>query len=391
MTAKIQVRRDTTTNWNAGTPPTLDVGEIGLDTTLKQIKIGNGSSNWAALPWLAGTFPVYASPSSSDLNDSSNSVQGVYRFANGSTLTNAPLSPINIVANDGGATMLVIVVDSHVVQQLWTDGDGSTQVPKSYSRVYDNGSTAWRPWTPQNSWGISATEGVELVAKSITLKATGTGLTVDGDSTLTGNVTVAGDVTFNGKTTLGNNNADVVTVYAGSVGAPIITTHGDLDTGIYFPSANQVAVTANGAQQLLLDSVPGNVLAAVFRAGATFNERLDMNSHRILDLGTATALTDALSLSGLLTRVCLVWATGDGSVTGSNSTTWTVAGTGVANTAVTFTPTTTGTYDYAMLCFTNTSLLPAVSKVGNAIAVPTSNAVPANTTQNALLIAIQRS
>jgi hypothetical protein len=385
MTAKIQVRRDTTTNWNAGTPPILDVGEIGLDTTLKQIKIGNGSSNWAALPWLAGTFPVYASPSSIDLNDSSNSVQGVYRFTSGFALTNAPASPINIVATDGGATMLVIVVDSHVVQQLWTDGDGSTQVPKSYSRVYDNGSPAWRPWTPQNSWGISATEGVELVAKSITLKATGTGLTVDGNSTLTG------DVTVNGTTTLGNNNLDVVTVYAGSVTAPIITTNGDLNTGIYFPAADQVAVTANGVQQLLLNSTPANVLAAVFRAGATFNERLDMNSHRILELGTATSLTDALSLSGLLDRVCLVWATANGSVTGSNGTTWTVAGTGLVNTAVTFTPTTTGTYDYAMLCFTATALLPAVSKVGNAIAVPTSNAVPANTTSNALLIAIQRS
>lgn len=383
MTAKIQVRRDTTTNWNAGTPPTLDGGEIGLDTTLKQIKIGNGSSNWAALPWLGGTFPVFTSPSS-DANDATNRVQGIYRFSSGLAITNGPAAPINIVANDGGATMLVIVADSHVVQQLWTDGDGSTQVPKSYSRVYDNGSPAWRPWTPQNSWGISATEGVELVAKSITLKDTGTGLTVDGNSTLTG------DVTVNGKTTLGNNNLDVVTVYAGSVGAPIITTHGDLDTGIYFPAANQVAVTADGVQQLLLDSVPGNVLAAVFRAGATFNERLDMNSHRILDLGTATALTDALSLSGLLTRVCLVWATANGAVTGSNGTTWTVAGTGLVNTAVTFTPTTTGTYDYAMLCFTATALLPAVSKVGNNINVPISNAVPANTTQNALLIAIQR-
>ena len=385
MTAKIQVRRDTTTNWTAGTPPILDVGEIGLDTTLKQIKIGNGSSNWTALPWLAGTFPVYASPPNSDLNDSSNSVQGVYRFANGSALTNAPTSPINIVAADGGATMLVIVADSHVVQQLWTDGDGSTQVPKSYSRVYDNGSTAWRPWTPQNTWGISATEGVDVVAKSITLKDTATGLTVDGNSTLTGNVTV------NGTTTLGNNNLDVVTVYAGSVTAPIITTNGDPNTGIYFPAPDQVAVTANGVQQLLLNSGPGNVLAAIFRAGATFNERLDMNSHRILELGTATAPTDALSLSGLLDRVCLVWATGNGSVTGSNGTTWTVAGTGAPNTAVTFTPTTTGTYDYAMLCFTATALLPAVSKVGNAIAVPTSNAVPANTTSNALLIAIQRS
>jgi len=56
MTAKIQIRRDTTTNWAAPTPPTLAIGEIGLDTTLKAIKIGDGSSNWTALPWLKPIF-----------------------------------------------------------------------------------------------------------------------------------------------------------------------------------------------------------------------------------------------------------------------------------------------------------------------------------------------
>ena len=56
MTAKIQIRRDTTTNWAAPTPPTLATGEIGLDTTLKAIKIGDGSANWTALPWLKPIF-----------------------------------------------------------------------------------------------------------------------------------------------------------------------------------------------------------------------------------------------------------------------------------------------------------------------------------------------
>lgn len=56
MTAKIQIRRDTTVNWAAPTPPTLAIGEIGLDTTLKAIKIGDGSANWTALPWLKPIF-----------------------------------------------------------------------------------------------------------------------------------------------------------------------------------------------------------------------------------------------------------------------------------------------------------------------------------------------
>jgi hypothetical protein len=331
MTAKIQLRRDTSTNWNAPTPPTLDVGEIGYDTTLKQIKIGNGSSNWAALPWLAGTFPVYASPSSSDLNNSSNSVQGVYRFTNGSALTNAPASPINIVANDGGATMLVIVVDSHVVQQLWTDGDGSTQVPKSYSRVYDNGSAAWRPWTPQNSWGISATEGVELVAKSITLKDTGTGLTVDGNSTLTG------DVTVNGKTTLGNNNLDVVTVYAGSVGAPIITTNGDSNTGIYFPAADTIAVSTNGTQAISVNASQLVTLAANLTVSGQLAAALHCGSQRLTNVGTPTASTDAISNLQQSTMTHMGYATANGNNAGTQGTINMVLG-GFTSSTITINP-----------------------------------------------------
>lgn len=56
MTAKIQIRRDTTVNWTAPTPPTLAEGEIGLDTTLKAIKIGDNVNNWTALPWLKPIF-----------------------------------------------------------------------------------------------------------------------------------------------------------------------------------------------------------------------------------------------------------------------------------------------------------------------------------------------
>jgi hypothetical protein len=40
----------------------------------------------------------------------------------------------------------------------------------------------------------------------------------------------------------------VTTVQAGTVSAPAITTSGDTNTGIYFPSADVLAVTTNGAQ-----------------------------------------------------------------------------------------------------------------------------------------------
>jgi len=53
MANKIQIRRDTTTNWTA-VNPILSEGELGLDTTLDKIKIGNGTSTWSALSFFVG-------------------------------------------------------------------------------------------------------------------------------------------------------------------------------------------------------------------------------------------------------------------------------------------------------------------------------------------------
>jgi len=378
MSAKIQIRRDTSANW-AGV--TLANGEIGLDTTLKQIKIGDGSTAWAALPWLGGSFPVFTTPNA-DANDATNRVQGIYRFADASTITNGPAAPINIVANDGGATMLVIVADSHVVQQLWTDGDGSTQVPKSYSRVYDHGASAWRPWAPQSSWGISATEGVDLIAKSITLKDTGTGLTVDGNSTLTGNVTV------NGTTTLGNANADIVTVQAGTAAAPIITTSGDTDTGIAFTAANTIALSTGGTARITIadavTAIANNLnfagqLAAAFHCG----------SQRLTNVGTPSASNDALSWQAMLDRIAIVaGATNGGPYTASNNTSWNLSNMSNGSAAATFTPVAGGTYDGIAMSFQGGVLSSSFTAVRNNVA-----SMQANTgnTDYLIVIAIRRS
>jgi hypothetical protein len=52
MAVSIRVRRGTTAQWNASTN-VLASGEIGLDTTLGKIKVGNGSSLWQSLPFFS--------------------------------------------------------------------------------------------------------------------------------------------------------------------------------------------------------------------------------------------------------------------------------------------------------------------------------------------------
>lgn len=330
MTAKIQVRRDTTANWNAGTPPTLDVGEIGLDTDLKQIKIGDNTNNWTALPWLGGTLPYFASPNA-DIDDASNRVAGLYRWTGIASITGGtkPASPIDIKTADGGINMLVLKFGTTVMQHLWTDGDG-TVTPKSYTRVWDGDVSAWRAWVPQNIWGISATEGVEVVAKSITLKDTATGLTVDGNSTLTGNVTV------NGTTTLGNANADIVTVQAGTAGAPIITTSGDTDTGIYFPAANTVAFATNGAAALTVGPSQGVTLAQNLSVAGQLAAALNCGAQRLTNVGTATAATDAISNTEQSTMTHMGYVTSNVASGGTQGTiTMTIAGIGTTSTTIT--------------------------------------------------------
>ncbi len=253
MSAKIQVRRDITgsagTGWSAN--PNLAPGEVGLDTTLNQIKIGLGPSDtaWNSLAWLGGTLPVFSSPST-DLNNATNSVQGVYRFTNGSTLTNGPGVNIDIKAADGGACMIVMVFGAIVLQQLFTDGDGS-QPQKTYSRIYDG---SWRAWTPQNTWGVDATEGTAVNCRQLDVK-------------------------------------NVATFADGSVANPSISNNGDNDTGIYWPADNSIALVTNGNARLTVGAA----------GGVTLTENLEVGGDLNMTSGFITNVNDPGSPQGAVT------------------------------------------------------------------------------------------
>ena len=327
MTAKIQVRRDTTTNWNAGTPPTLDVGEIGLDTDLKQIKIGDNTNNWTALPWLGGTLPYFSSPSG-DIDDATNRVAGVYRWPDIASISagTVPAAPIDIKAVDGGINMLVLKFGTTVMQHLWTDGDG-TVTPKSYSRVYDGDVPAWRAWVPQNLWGIDATEGVDAAVKSLTAKDT---VTVETTLSVTGSV------------------SGVMKFADGSVTDPSITNVGDEDTGMYFPGANEISLATAGVEALAIGSSQGVTCKANLQVnGAVFGNAaplsvgglgIQMNSNPIFGLPAGTVATNPLRFDDLiaLSSLSFVFAQSNGVHSGSDGTIdWTYSGSGTASQTLT--------------------------------------------------------
>lgn len=50
MAYQIQLRRDTAANWTA-VDPVLAIGEPAIEIDTGQVKVGNGTDSWSALPY----------------------------------------------------------------------------------------------------------------------------------------------------------------------------------------------------------------------------------------------------------------------------------------------------------------------------------------------------
>lgn len=276
MTAKIQVRRDTTENWTTNSSVVINSGEIAYDTDLNQIKIGSGAT-WASTPWLGSTLPTIT-VTSSDLNDTSNRVPGRYQFtASAGSPTNGP---ITFAALDGMIAVSVTAHGNTLVQRLSTEGDGTSAFPpKHYIRMFDGGASTWRGWVPLNVWGISSTEGTALVAKTIESKDT---LTVAGASTLTGNVVIGG----------------TMSVPTSTAAAPGIFHAGDSNTGIAFPTGpDSVIIATSGNAAITVGSSGGVTLLNNLTAGGTITSggTIDASNNKVIQVANPTAATDAVN------------------------------------------------------------------------------------------------
>jgi hypothetical protein len=60
MATKIQLRRGTAAEWTSANP-TLAQGEIGVETDTKMFKLGDGSTAWATLNYVASPGPTSVS------------------------------------------------------------------------------------------------------------------------------------------------------------------------------------------------------------------------------------------------------------------------------------------------------------------------------------------
>lgn len=108
---------------------------------------------------------------------------------------------------------------------------------------------------------------------------TGAGASVTPFLRLNGETNVAdvGTRTLVGGSALGTptwslgGSAGIAALGDGAVGAPALTNTGDLDTGVFFPADNQVALTTGGTQRLLASSAGVSVNANVLSTTTSLN------------------------------------------------------------------------------------------------------------------------
>jgi hypothetical protein len=102
---------------------------------------------------------------------------------------------------------------------------------------------------------------------------------------------------------------------AGAVGTPSITTTGDTNTGIFFPAADQVAITTGGTQRAVVDA-SGNVGIGTSSPGttldvnglSTFRNSVRISTSSYLysyDGGTATTVRSGFLLNGAANQLGL--------------------------------------------------------------------------------------
>jgi hypothetical protein len=129
-----------------------------------------------------------------------------------------------------------------------------SQLDTNFATAITLGNTAVYLGNTTTSLGNVTLTNVTISSGNVTL----TGANVSGTanvSTLvvTGNQTSLGNVAITG-----NISANIVTVAAGAVGTPSITTTGDTNTGIFFPAADTIAFSEGGVESMRIDSA-GNV------------------------------------------------------------------------------------------------------------------------------------
>jgi hypothetical protein len=238
---RIQIRRDTIEGWEAA-DPILAVGEMGFEITTGRIKVGDGASPWSDLPY------TNEGPTGPTGYTGTTGPTGV----TGWTGTTGPTGRTGPTGVPGSATNTGTTGPTGPFGFTGPQGvDGPQGVQGIQGPVGVTG--------PQGVQGIQGIQGntgptgTTGPSMSITNPANFRILTATGSSSIS--ALANSTLTWNGTIldVSGDVSANVYNGPGGTAGAPHYTYSDDRTTGIFMPSAGNVAIASAGVERARFD------------------------------------------------------------------------------------------------------------------------------------------
>jgi len=303
LSAFQQQRRDTASNWTAQNP-TLLAGELGYETDTGKWKVGTGSAVWTALaytPWSAiSAYPL----ATADIADDA--------------VTAAKIANTSVTA--GSYTTADITVDAQGRITSAASGAGLVDGSVTTAKLADDAVTGAKlanDITIANNLTVTN----DLTVNGTTTTIDSTTLVVEDKNIEIGKVSTPSDTTADGggitlkgasdKTLTWVNSTDCWTfnqaldLTAGTAGAPALVFNGDVNSGLFQPGADSLAIATGGAQRVTVDS-SGRLLVGTTTEGYPFADTLTIaesgNSGITIRSGTTSSgavyFSDATSGTG---------------------------------------------------------------------------------------------
>ena len=181
---------------------------------------------------------------------------GEWEIGIGTLVTTGTLSRVTVIASSNGGALVNFgsgtkrVFCSAPTRSLVPDQDSKS----GYVLTTDGTDPAWTQTINGITIGNLTAAGGAFTTLSASSTVSGSGFStyLASPPAIGGTTPAAGKFTIleaTGNTTLGDASGDTVAIRAGTAAFPTLIPNGDPDTGIYFPAANQLAISSQGVRR----------------------------------------------------------------------------------------------------------------------------------------------